>query len=341
MRAVRHHICLTVSAFLGLAVALAIAANGVAAQDKWISKHYTDHPLAGTIWTSDFKRTTMEELEKSASAADFVLLGEIHDNPDHHLLQAKIIRALTADGRHPAIVFEMIPVSLQAELDRNTRGGVSDAGKLGEVLHWKKLGWPDWTIYQPIAEAALSANLAFRAGGLDRDVQKTIPGPKPSPVYTQMMKKLGLSQPLKPEIVDALSLEIKEGHCNLLPEAAIAPIIKIQRARDAQLAKSMLAAEKNSGAVLIAGSGHIRNDWAVPSILHQARRGRSSVSIAFFEVTPEHTSPSEYINAIQGAAKPFDFIFFTPRADLTDHCAEMRKHMEKKKSGKTGRKDNK
>ena len=145
MRAVRHHICLTVSAFLGLVVALAIAANGVAAQDKWISKHYTDHPLAGTIWTSDFKRTTMEELEKSASAADFVLLGEIHDNPDHHLLQAKIIRRLTADGRHPAIVFEMIPVSLQAELDRNTRGGVSDAGKLGEdlVKEAKERGGPD------------------------------------------------------------------------------------------------------------------------------------------------------------------------------------------------------
>ena len=33
---------------------------------------------------------------------------------------------------------------------------------------------------------------------------------------------------------------------------------------------------------------------------------------------------------------PFDFIYLTPSADLTDHCAEMEKHFKAKKAGKTG-----
>lgn len=321
---------------MAVLIAPFIAASETAAESKWVSPHYIDHPLTGTIWTSDLKQVTMEDLETSVSAANFVLLGEIHDNPDHHLLQARIIKALVRDGRRPAIVFEMIPVSLQAELDRHIEGGLSDAGKLGKFLRWKERGWPDWAIYQPVAEAALSAKLSMLAGELDRDVQRAISRSKPSPVYTRMMKELGLSQPLKPEIVEALGREINEAHCDLLPEAAISPMMKVQRARDAQLAKIMLSAKENDGAVLIAGSGHVRKDWAVPSIIHQKMPGASIISIAFFEVDPKHTSASEYVQPIPGLAKPFDFLYFTPSADLTDHCAEMAKHMEKRKSGKTG-----
>ena len=43
-----------------------------------------------------------------AAARDFVLLGEKHDNPDHHRLQAWMIDALVARGRRPAIAMEML-----------------------------------------------------------------------------------------------------------------------------------------------------------------------------------------------------------------------------------------
>ena len=47
----------------------------------------------------------VEEVIAAARRADIVLLGEIHDNPEHHANQAAIVRAL----QPAALVFEMFP----------------------------------------------------------------------------------------------------------------------------------------------------------------------------------------------------------------------------------------
>ena len=46
-------------------------------------------------------------LRNRLAAADFVLLGEVHDNPAHHELRGRLITALA--DRRPAVVFEQIP----------------------------------------------------------------------------------------------------------------------------------------------------------------------------------------------------------------------------------------
>ena len=246
---------------MGVVMAPFLPISHATAKDGWTSQHFQDHPLAGTIWTLDFEAVTISELEKALANARFVLLGEIHDNPDHHRLQARLIDTLVGKGRRPAIVFEMIPANLQAELDRHVQGGVSEARTLGKALRWEERGWPDWAIYQPIAKAALSAALPLKAGGLGADVQKVLAKGEASPIYTQTMEDLDLARPLKPEAAEAEALEIKQGHCNLLPAAAVEPMMKMQRALDASLAKATVSANAADGAVLIAGAGHVRNDW--------------------------------------------------------------------------------
>jgi uncharacterized iron-regulated protein len=309
-----------------------MAAPPARAERQWLSPHYRDHPLAGTIWTSEFKPATAEQLETAVLEANFILLGEIHNNADHHRLQARMIEVLVRAGRRPAVVWEMIPASLQAELDRHLQGGSKDAGKLGAILKWKERGWPDWAIYQPIAEAALSANLPLLGGALDRETSRAIS--KSDPSQAKLIMDLKLDQPVKPEVVEALAKEIEEGHCNMLPKAAVKPMIMVQRAVDAHLAKIVADATPKEGAVLIAGSGHTRKDWAVPSFIKQTLPGASIASIAFFEVDPERSSPSDYVEAIAGLEKPYDFLYFTPKADLIDRCAEMAEHMEKMKPKK-------
>jgi uncharacterized iron-regulated protein len=313
-----------------LTAVVAIALGPARADSEWISSHHRSHPLVGTIWNTDFESVTPAQFQEALSKADFVMLGEIHNNPDHHRLQARIIKSLVASGRHPAIVFEMIPTSLQAKLDRYLADGHGNAAKLGKLLRWRERGWPDWAIYQPIAGVALAKGLPLIAGGLDREVIKAVANSQPPSAYTKTIEEFGLDAPVRPEITVALSREINEGHCNLLPDAAVAPMIKIQRARDAYLAKAMISA-KDEGAVLIAGSGHVRKDWAVPSMIRRKLPDAALVSVAFFEVGPERTLPSAYDQAVPGLAKPFDFIYLTPRADLTDHCAEMAKFLKKKK----------
>ena len=304
--------------------------HDAAAKDEWASQHFQDHPLTGTIWTSDFEPVTISQLEATLSKAGFVLLGEVHNNPDHHRLQARLIDGLVRNGRRPAVVFEMIPADMQAELDRYLQGGAVEASSLGKVLRWEERGWPAWAIYQPIAEAALPAKLPLLAGGLDVYAQKALAKAEPSPGYAQMAEQLGLTLPLEPQIAEAQGREIKEAHCNMLPQAALEPMIRVQRARDAYLAKTMLSAKASDGAVLIAGAGHVRKDWAVPPVIHRTLTDPITVSIAFIEVDPKLTAPSEYMETVPGLPKPYDYIYFTPRADLTDHCAEFEKHMKTK-----------
>src|SRR5208282_3032651 len=189
-------------------------------------------------------------------------------------------------------------------------------------LRWEERGWPDWAIYQPVAEAALSAALPLVAGGLDKVAQKALVKGEPSLVYTQTMDEFGLARPQKPEIAEAEGLEIEEGHCNLLPASAVGPMVRVQRAVDATLAKAMVSANASDGAALIAGAGHGRNDWAVPHVIRENVPNASVVSVAFIELDPERTSPSDYMKAAPGLEKPFDYIYLTPRAELTDHCAE-------------------
>jgi uncharacterized iron-regulated protein len=322
--------------FLVLVAAIAPSSGRAVTRDKWASPYFQDHPLAGTIWTSDFEEVTLAQLETALANARFVLLGEIHNNPDHHRLQAQLIDVLVKKGGHPAIVFEMIPGNLQGELNRLVEGGVGDANKLGKALRWEERGWPDWTTYQPIAETALSAGLPLVAGGLDADVQKAVGKGAPAQLYDQTVQDLDLAQPLQPEIAKAEVSEIKEGHCNLLPTAALEPMLRVQRALDASLAKAMMSANASDGAVLIAGADHVRNDWAVSHLIRQKMTNPAVVSVAFIEVDPERTTPSAYMKKAPGLEKPFDFIYLTPRAELTDHCADFEKQLKAKKAKTTG-----
>jgi len=312
-----------------LVTASLMAAPLAAAERQWLSPHYREHPLAGTIWTSDFKAATPEQLETAVLEANFVLLGEIHNNADHHRLQAQMVEALARAGRRPAVVWEMIPTSLQAELDRHLQSGSKDASTLGKFLRWEERGWPDWAMYQPIAEAALSANLPMLGGALDRETTRAIGQSDPS--QAKLILDLGLDQPVRREIVEAQAKEIAEGHCNLLPKEAVKPMIMVQRAKDAQMAKIMVEAARQDGAVLIAGSGHVQKDSAVPSFIKRKLPDAKIVSVVFFEVDPERASPADYVEPIAGLEKPYDFVYFTPKADLVDQCAEMAKHMQKMK----------
>ncbi|HMB46661.1 MAG TPA: ChaN family lipoprotein, partial [Afifellaceae bacterium] len=133
------------------------------------------------------------------------------------------------------------------------------------------------------------------------------------------------------DLPEAASAQLKEilqqSHCNLLPEQAIAPMILVQRARDGALAAALLDALKSGadGAVLIAGAGHVRRDLAVPRILESAKPASRTLAVAFIEVDEDIETAEDY-----DVLDYYDFVVFTPRADLTDHCAELAEQMKTK-----------
>jgi uncharacterized iron-regulated protein len=96
-----------------------------------------DHPLAGRVWDVAAGAFLSEaELIAKLSAANFVLLGETHTNPDHHRLQARIVAGLRAAGGFQAVAFEMLDRSQAPALARHLNE-VGTAEGLGRAVGWR------------------------------------------------------------------------------------------------------------------------------------------------------------------------------------------------------------
>ncbi|NQV56307.1 MAG: ChaN family lipoprotein [Rhodospirillales bacterium] len=299
----------------------------------WQSPIARDHPLAGKIW-APVTRTfaAPDKVAAEAAKAVYVLLGEKHDNRDHHLLQAAILGRVIQSGRRPAVVFEMIGEDRQADIAKWRRTKPADAGGLGAALDWAGSGWPPWADYRPIAEAALKAELPIRAGNLPGRLAREISRKGLGVIDPARKVRLGLGQPVPDREGAAIRQTLFEAHCRLMPKSAMAPLVAVQRVRDAFLADNLIAAAGQpgiSGALLIAGNGHARKDFGVPRHLLGRAAGRPVLTIAFLEVEPGVTTPENY-GEIFGGRLPFDYVWFTPKANDRDYCAELKQRFRGK-----------
>ena len=292
----------------------------------WLSPHGQDHPLVGhCIVPGRAEHLAPEEIAERLAAARHILFGETHDNPDHHLLQAEAIRALVAAGRRPAVAFEMIAEDRREALRRHLAANPRDAAGLGAALGWAESGWPDWAIYQPVAEAALEAGLALEPANLDRATVRELS----RGASHDLRARLGLDEPLPEALARSLRREIVEAHCGYADDAAVEGMALGQRARDAQMALRLHQAGAADGAVLIAGAGHCRTDRGVPYYLRRHDTRARVLSLAFIEVSPERLSAGDYADAKDEPQLPYDLVYFTPRIDARDACQRFREQLEK------------
>ncbi len=305
---------------------LATAAPPAAeAQEPWRSALDVKEPLVGRIYdVAHGGFVTREELVKRLSSSEYVLLGEKHDNPDHHRLQALVLRGLVARGRHPVVAFEMTETDQQPRIDAFLAAKPASAEGLGAAVKWDDRGWPTWADYEPIAEAALEARLPIIAANLPHVEARAIVHGGIDVLGHERAQRLGLDEPLPPEAEASLAEELRASHCGQLPETMIAPMALTQRARDATMA-SILMTDHGAGAVLIAGAGHARKDRGVPLVMHTLRPSASVASLAFIEVEHGGSTPEAYAARFGAKSLPFDYVWFTPRATDDDPCANFGK----------------
>lgn len=255
--------------------------------------------------------------------ADAVLLGEQHDNAEHHRLQAWIARELAARGRRLVVAYEMIDESQKPALDAFLAGHPRDAAALGDLLGWDDSGWPDWPAnYQPIADAALAqpnppatpivpANLPLgTVRGIARD---GLAAATLDPALHELLRQAAARDPA---ILAGHAEDIRESHCGMLPDRALAPFALAQYARDAVMARAIQAAhDANPDALvlLIAGNGHARKDVGVPLHLARLAPGLKLLSVGLIE----GDAPLE--------TAPFDWVWLTAPLAREDPCEAFRK----------------
>jgi uncharacterized iron-regulated protein len=301
---------------------------------EWESPVEKTHPLVGRIWDVKAGSFIAEDtLVARLVASKFVLLGERHDNPDHHALQAKLMRAMVAAGRRPALGFEMLATDDAPAVVRYLARSPKDAAGLGDAVNWSRSGWPEWRFYQPIAQAALDANVPIVATNLSKAAtgavrRNGLPGLGPT-----LTTQLRLSEPT-PETRMAMTRELRESHCGQMPDDTIDRMVDIQWARDARIAASLARGGQRDGGVLIAGAGHVRRDRGVPIHLALQAPGATIASVAFVEVDAAGTKPGDYAARFGVETLPFDYVWFTPKIDDADPCEKLKKATETETNGK-------
>lgn len=251
------------------------------------------------------------EPDPSAGAldADYVLLGEVHDNPRGHARRLAWLRALPAGPRR-AIVFEQFDRGHQAAIEQWRRGnprarGARAARALAQAGGFAFDAW-NYEAYAPVIELALERGWDIRAGNLARsDAMRIARDPAtaaPAPAGW-------------PDFADAaLEAAVRDGHCGLVPEARIAAMALAQRSRDASMARAMREARGDGAGqvILLAGNGHVRRDHGVPAHLRGAQPEARIFSVGFVEA-----------GAAQSAGD-FDATQSVPPAERPDPCAELR-----------------
>ena len=284
---------------------------------EWQSPLLRAHPLVGQIF--DVQRgvvSTEQELITAARASRYVLLGEQHDNADHHVRQAAVVRATLGHGRTPALAFEMFDVSDQPAIDAYFNGNPTDAFGLGAAVGWEQKGWPSWPMYAQIVQAGIREKARIVGANLPRS--EVMGAAKSGSVLVD-----GESRPLPelpPDQVEAMKEEMFNAHCQHLPKEMMGMMASAQIARDVTLAHRAITADQGDGTILIAGNGHARTDRGVPWHLRNQGVKGSILSVGFLEVQEGALDPKRYGD--DGAPPPYDFVWFTPGWDRGDPCEE-------------------
>jgi uncharacterized iron-regulated protein len=290
----------------------------------WVSPLHRDHPLVGRIWDERAASFTDEAaLAAAVAGADVVLLGEVHDNVDHHLLQARLVRAVLASGRRPALAFEMLTTDQQPEVDGALARAPRDPDALAKAVAWKDSRWPAFALYRPIFQAGLDAGLPIVAANISRKVVRQVVSKGAAGLDGPLRARLAKDEPLPQAIQEAMREEMRESHCGELPEVMLDPLVVAQRARDATMAERIVSAG-DRGAILITGNGHARTDRGVPAYLATDAPGRKVVAVAFLEVDPEEKEPQGYREPGEDGPLPYDFAVFTPGEEREDPCEALR-----------------
>ena len=271
----------------------------------------------------------------------FVLLGEVHDNPEHHLLRAGLIDDMTersAFGRNvfPAVVTEHIRAEQAPALEAfralvTTASQPPTAADLFGLLEWDKSGWPSAAMFRPLYDVIIGASLPIAAGDVSRARIRAIARGGATMLAADERDRLRLDAPFPQPLRDALAAELEGSHCGMLPSSAIGGMALAQRYRDAHLAQALAGAVTGDGrAILLAGNGHVRSDRGVPWYLRLMAPGKSVLAVMLTEVADGTIDPQAYVAHDPEGKPAADVIVFTPRAAREDPCERMRATMQNK-----------
>lgn len=265
--------------------------------------------------------------ERLSSQGAVLLLGEMHDNREHHWVRSLLIAGLSP--RKPAVVMEHLRANQSAGIEAffaikdaegRPAGTVAD---LKRLVNWEKSGWSKYPLDE-LLDAIVSARLPIYAGDASganiMDAARKGAEARPKDERT----RLGLETPLAEALEAAAAGEIEGAHCGKMPADRMPGMLFAQRYRDAHLADAALrAAERHGASILLTGNGHARSDRGVPWYLRERSPERTVTTVQLIEVEDGASEAGALVPRDPGGQALAGYVILTPKPHREDPCKSL------------------
>lgn len=262
------------------------------------------------IDTATGRVLTPEDVSRRLRGVDIALLGELHDNPHHHARRALLLAGFDTPV---SVVAEHLPRGAEPQLRAEASGEM--LRQTLEASGFDAKGWR-WPLHEPLFLAMARAGHRLSGGNLDREAARRL-SRDGAGVMPQDLVPWVEAAPLSTAARAALEQDLQQGHCGQLSPTRRPGLVAAQRGRDAAMAQALFSrlervrlANGVGPVILLAGNGHVRRDYGVPTLLASRTASARMLSIGFME--PEaSTTPADL---------PYDIAWTTPMATRDDPC---------------------
>lgn len=233
-------------------------------------------PQIGHWWLPDQQRNASpQQVITQAAQRRMVLLGEHHDNEDHHRWQLQTLAQLLGQNRNLVIGFEMFPHRSQPILDQWVAGEFQDERAFLEAVEWELIWGFDPALYLPLFHFARLNKIPMLALNVERAIVRQVA--KEGWDSLSPAQKNGLKKPYP--ATESYKARLKEVFAHHGGDAdapenqeRFANFVAAQQTWDASMAQTLAHAyhkEDRPLVVGIMGSGHIDHGEGVPHQLAQ------------------------------------------------------------------------
>ncbi|WP_420472579.1 ChaN family lipoprotein [Noviherbaspirillum sp. ST9] len=238
--------------------------------------------LTPAAWTQFDKASTRTapsaDIVAEMAKRDVVLLGEYHDEDDHHRWQVQMLSALHVLRPNMVIGFEMFPRRVQPVLDRWVKGELTLKQFL-EQAEWDKVWNTPPDLYVPLFQFARINRIPMVALNVDNKLNKAIRekgwDQVPEAEREGVGRAAGASEAYRDYLFDVFGMHAgvhgAKGAKPSKTDPAFVRFVESQITWDRAMAEALAGRVKGSDkplAVGIVGSGHLRFGYGIP---HQLR----------------------------------------------------------------------
>jgi uncharacterized iron-regulated protein len=211
------------------------------------------------------KAVHFDELITALSGCDVIFVGEIHDNPEHHLMEIQILQAL-ADrvGDHLSVGMEFFQLGQQEAIDHYLHGFISEEQFL-EAVDWKESWGFDYLFYRPLMLLSKERGLKVLALNAPASIVRKVARVGLSGLTAEERSQIPAHIDLENEAERTYVREAFEIHKNM-DLKNFERFYEAQSVWEATMAETISRHLASSGGkmVVFSGNGHIAYKFGVP-----------------------------------------------------------------------------